>query len=153
MRQARQPGDLFDSTGDVILLIALTVVAVSCTWSWLTGQLAALFFHGDWPPVSLWQALTAAWRLPRHLGDPAMAWPASVRPELPGPLGFAAAGFASLVITSVIMLVLGASALSHRPQRGFATSAEIRAALSERAVLQRADVVRPSLRAQRRRFR
>jgi type IV secretion system protein VirD4 len=146
MRQARQPGDMFDSTGDVLLLIFLTVAATCSTWSWLTGQLAALFSHGDWPPVSLGQALAAAWRLPAHTGDPKMAWPASVRPELPGPLGFWVAGVASLVAVSVIMVVLGAWALGHRPQRGFASPAEIRAALSERAVTSRAHVVRPGLR-------
>jgi type IV secretion system protein VirD4 len=149
MRQARQTGDMFDNTGDVLLLIFLTVAAVSSTWSWLTGQLAALFSHGDWPPVSIGQALAAAWRLPAHLRDPRMAWPASVRAQLPGPLGFWLAGIASLVAVSVIMLVLGAWALSRRPQRGFASAAEIRAALSERAVTRRAHVVRPSLRDRR----
>jgi hypothetical protein len=153
MRQARQPGDMFDNTGEVFLLIFATMAAVGSTWSWLTGQLAALFSHGDWPPVSVGQALTAAWRLPGHMGDPRMAWPASTRAELPGPLGFWFAGAASMVAVSVLMVVLGAWALSRRPQQGYASPAEIRAALSERAVAARVRVVRPGLHSQRRRSR
>jgi type IV secretion system protein VirD4 len=152
MRQARHPVDLFDNTGDVLLLIFLTVTAVGCTWSWLTGQLAALFSHGDWPPVSIGQALAAAWRLPAHVRDPRMAWPASVRAELPGPAGFLIAGAASLVIVSVIFFVVGAWALS-RSQRGNARPVEIRAALPERPVAGQAHVVWPNLRRRRRRSR
>src|SRR5215469_23633 len=117
MRQTRQPEDLFENTGDVILLIYLTLAAVSCTWSWLTGQLAALVSHGDWPPVSIGQALAAAWRLPAHVRDPRVAWPATVRTKLPGPLGFLLAGIGSLVLVSVIVFTLGAWALSRRPRR------------------------------------
>jgi type IV secretion system protein VirD4 len=146
MGPARQPGDIFENTGDVLLLIALSLAAVITTGAWLTGQLAALFSHGDWPPVSIWQALTAAWQLPADIGDPKMAWPATVRPELPGPLGFLAAGIVASLAVIAIMLVLGGWALAHRPQRGLASRAEIKATLSEKAVIARGHVVRPSLR-------
>jgi len=145
MRPTWQPGDIFDNTSDVILPISLSLVAVISTGAWLTGQLAALFSHGDWPPVSISQALTAAWRLPADIGDPKMAWPASVRPELPGPLGFLAAATVASLAVMTIMIVLGGWALSRRPQRGYASRAEIQATLSEKSVITRGHVVRPSL--------
>jgi len=151
MRHPRQPGDIFDSAGDVIVLFSLTIVAVFTTGTWLTGQLAALLFGGHWPPVSFGQALTAAWRLPADIRDPRMAWPAAVRSQLPGPAGFLVAGILAGTAVMVIMLVLGSRALSWRPQRGFASRAQIRATLSERAVVKRGPVVRPSLRRRRRR--
>jgi len=148
MRHPRQPGDVFDSAADVVVLFSLTIVAVVSTGTWLTGQLAALFFRRDWPAVSIGQALTAAWRLPADLHDPRLAWPASVRTQLPGPLGFLVAGIVASLAVMAIMLALGSWALSYRPQRGFASRAQIRATLSERAVIKRGPVVRPNLRRQ-----
>jgi type IV secretion system protein VirD4 len=146
MRPSRRPDDIFENAGDVILLFSLTIVAVFTTGTWLTGQLAAFLFRGHWPPVSIGQALTAAWRLPGDIPDPRMAWPASVRSQLPGPAGFLVAGSLAGTAVIVIMLVLGSWALTYRPQRGFASRAQIRATLSERAVVRRGPVVRPSLR-------
>jgi hypothetical protein len=146
MRHPRQPSDVFDNAADVILLFALTILAVVSTGTWLTGQLAALYFRRHWPAVSIGQALTAAWRLPGDVHDPRLAWPASVRPELPGPVGFLVAGIAASLTVMVIMLALGSWALSYRPQRGFASRAQIKSTLSERAVVKRGTVVRPSLR-------
>jgi hypothetical protein len=146
MRHPRQPGDVFDNAGDVILLFSLTTLAVISTGTWLTGQLAALVFRGHWPRVSIGQALTAAWRLPAAVRDPRLAWPASVRPQLPGPGGFLVAGTLASLAVMAIMLALGSWALSYRSPRGLASRAQIRATLSERAVVRRGPVVRPSLR-------
>ena len=146
MRNPRQPGGVFDNATDIVLFVSLTIVAVVTTGTWLTGQFAALLFHGDWPPVSIGQALAAAWRLPVDVHDPRLAWPASARPQLPGPFGFLVAGIVAFLAVMVIMLALGSWALRHRPQRGFASRAQIKATLSERAVVKRGTVVRPSLR-------
>ena len=86
--------------------------------------------------------------LSRH--DPRLAWPASVRPQLPGPVGFLVAGIVASLAVMVIMLALGSWALRCRPQRGFASRAQVKATLSERAVVKRGTVVRPSLRRRRR---
>jgi type IV secretion system protein VirD4 len=145
MRPTRQPGDIFENASDLILLFSLTLAAVVSTGTWLTGQLAALLFRRDWPPVSIGQALTAAWRLPGDVRDPRLAWPASVRPQLPGPAGFLVAGILASLAVMAIMLWLGSWALSHRPQRGYASRDQIKATLSERAVIRRGPVVRPSL--------
>jgi type IV secretion system protein VirD4 len=146
MQHPRQPSGVLDNATDIALLASLTIVAIVTTGTWLTGQLAALFFRGDWPPVSVGQALAAAWRLPGHVHDPRLAWPASARPQLPGPFGFLVAGLVASLAVMVIMLALGSWALRHRQQRGFASRAQVKAALSERAVVKRGPVVRPSLR-------
>jgi hypothetical protein len=142
--------DIFESPADLILLCSLTLVAAISTGAWLTGQLAALLFRGDWPPVSIGQSLAAAWRLPGDVRDPKMAWPAGVRPDLPGATGFLVAGILATLGVMAIMLVVGSWALSHRPQRGYASRAEIKATLSRRAVIKRGSVVRPSLRRRQR---
>ena len=146
MRPSPRHHDIFESPADLILLGSVTLVAAISTGAWLTGQLGALLFCGDWPPVSIGQSLAAAWRLPGDVRDPKMAWPASVRPELPGPTGFLVAGILATLAVMAITLFAGSWALSHRPQRGYATRAQIRATLSERAVIRRGPVVRPSLR-------
>src|ERR1700743_1330520 len=112
MRQPRHPTDVFDSPADVALLFSLTAIAVVSTGTWLTGQLAALLFRGHWPAVSIGQALIAAWRLPGDVRDPPLAWPASVRVQLPGPGGFLVAGIIASLLVMVIMLALGSWALS-----------------------------------------
>jgi len=145
MPPAPQHRAILESATDAILLLSLTVIAVISTGAWLTGQLAALFSHGKWLPASVGQSLTAAWRLPGDARDPRRAWPASMRPDLPGPIGFLIAGMVASLVIVAIMLGLGWWALGHRPQRGFASRAQIRDTLSERAVIRRAPVVRPSL--------
>ena len=104
MRHPRRPGGSLDNATDIALLVSLTIVAIVTTGTWLTGQLAALLFHGAWPRVSVGQALAAAWRLPAHVHDPRLAWPASVRPQLPGPFGFLVAGIVAFLAVVVIML-------------------------------------------------
>jgi len=149
MRHPRQPSGVFDNATDIVLLASLTIIAIVSTGTWLTGQLAALLFHGAWLRVSVGQALAAAWRLPGDTNDPRAAWPASVRPQLPGPFGFLVGGLVASLVVTAIMLALGTWALRHRPQRGFASHAQIKATLSERAVVKRGPVVRPSLRRRR----
>jgi type IV secretion system protein VirD4 len=64
-----------------------TVVGVGLLL-WLWGGIAgALFGHG-WPQVGGSQLPGVLIRLPTRLSDPAGAWPAAVRPGLPGPAGF-----------------------------------------------------------------
>src|SRR5260221_14296312 len=66
MRRYRQPGPggMLQDANDVTLIVVLGLIAVVAIGTWLTGQVAALCFHGDWPSVSVGQALAAAWRLP-----------------------------------------------------------------------------------------
>src|SRR5512146_2496632 len=109
-RQAHRPsasGDVTDGASDVILIGMAAIAAIVMTGTWLTGQIAALTFHGEWPPVSIGQALHAAWTLPSHLSDPRQAWPASVRGELPGLFAFLGAGIVATAIVAGMMTALG----------------------------------------------
>jgi type IV secretion system protein VirD4 len=145
-----RPGGLVEGTGDAILVSGLVLVVLATVGTWLTGQLAALLFLGHWPTVSFAQAMQALFRLPGHLADPRDAWPLAVRGELPGT---AAMYFAAMVALGVLGIAAAAVvrwALRHRPQRGFASRAEIQATLSEKAVIARGPVVRPSRRGRRR---
>jgi type IV secretion system protein VirD4 len=53
-------------------------------WVWLTGELSALMNTGRWPAIGPLAGFGVIIRLPGRLRDPAQAWPAAVRPSLPG---------------------------------------------------------------------
>jgi type IV secretory pathway TraG/TraD family ATPase VirD4 len=148
-RTAARPGVL-DTPGEYLIagLLALAVIAVTGTW--VTGQLAGLLFRQDWPPVTPGQALTVVTRLPGHLADPRAAWPPAARGRLPGPAAFAAAALITAAALTAACYAAVRRALASRARRGFASARQIRAKLSEKAVLARADVIRPSLAGQRR---
>lgn len=55
---------------------------------WVTGELAGRMFGGAWPPVSASEMGAVVLRFPRHLGDPAAAWPVAARGLMPGPVAF-----------------------------------------------------------------
>jgi type IV secretion system protein VirD4 len=134
-----------DSATDMILLGLLVTAVTVALAAWLTGQLAALLFLGRWPAVNLAGGLQAAVRLPSHLADPRQAWPATARPDLLGPAGFAVGGLISLTITGTGGFFLIRRILAGRARRGFASTADLRASLAVPSVLARGSVVRPSL--------
>jgi hypothetical protein len=69
-----------------LLFVAMGVVVVAGGLVWLVGQLAGLLASGVWPDVPLSELPGILVRLRDHAGDPAAAWPASVRDQLPGPV-------------------------------------------------------------------
>jgi type IV secretory pathway TraG/TraD family ATPase VirD4 len=146
-RTIARPGVL-DSPGEYLLVAVLALTAAVMTGTWLTGQLAGLLFRQSWPPASISQSLSIALRLSGHLGDPRMAWPAPARPSLPGPAGFAAAALLTAVLMIAAAILAGRRILAGRSRRGYASARQIRTRLSEKAVLARADVIRPSLAGQ-----
>ena len=83
---------------------------------WLAGALGGIL--GGAGPVVLGpsQATGVLARLPRHLGDPAAAWPASSRGDLPGRTGMTAALIAALV--AVVVLAVAVLAVVQRARRG-----------------------------------
>jgi type IV secretion system protein VirD4 len=143
-RTVARPGVL-DSPADYVIAALATAAAAVTVGTWVTGQLAGLLFRQTWPPVSIGQSLSIAGRLAGHLADPRMAWPAAARSSLPGLAGFAiaavltAAGLAAAVIIVTRQLTAG------RSRRGYASRRQVTASLSERAVMARAAVLRPSL--------
>jgi type IV secretion system protein VirD4 len=80
-----------EAISDGVLLAAIGgVVAVAGTL-WLWGGIAGAVFGSGWPGVGVGQLLGVLIRLPSRVSDPAGAWPAAVRPDLPGAGGFYAA--------------------------------------------------------------
>ncbi len=74
--------------GDVAMLAVIALVAAAIAVVWLWGGLAGAILGRGWPstpqPFALLGVLV---HLPRHLGDPAAAWPRAARTRLPGSAG------------------------------------------------------------------
>ncbi len=75
------------SPGEKLLAIALAVTAAAGAFAWVVGQLAGLLFAHTWLHVGAADMAQVLWHLPKHPGDPALAWPARFRHDLPGPVG------------------------------------------------------------------
>ena len=90
----------------VVAIGALVTVAGTL---WLWGGLAGVLFGSGWPTVGFGQLLRVLIRLPSHLSDPAAAWPAVVRPALPGAVGFYAALGVLAAATGALSLIAGRS--------------------------------------------
>jgi hypothetical protein len=91
---------------DALLLFAIAAVVVVGGLVWLVGQLAGLLASGTWPDVPLAELPVILAHLREHPGDPAAAWPAGVRDQLPGPLAM----YATLAGILLTPLALGALA-------------------------------------------
>jgi hypothetical protein len=90
---------------DTLLFVAIGVVVVMGGLVWLVGQVAGLLASGSWPEVPLSELPAILVRLRDHVGDPAAAWPANVRDQLPGPLCMYAV-LASILLTPVALAAL-----------------------------------------------
>jgi type IV secretion system protein VirD4 len=104
------------------MLALLGGVAVLAVLVWLTGQISAAVFGDGWPDGKVTDAGAVLVELPRHLDDPARAWPAQVRRELPGPVGFYATACLLLVavgalVAAVVGRVRGGLGMEARPAR------------------------------------
>jgi type IV secretion system protein VirD4 len=75
---------------------------------WLTGALSAAIFGQGWTTVRSSELVATTLRLPSHLGEPRLAWPARVRDALPGALGFYA------VLIALLGALAGAVVLAAR---------------------------------------
>jgi hypothetical protein len=91
---------------DTLLLVIIATGVVIGGLVWLTAQVAGLLASGTWPDVPLTELPGILAHLRKHPGDPAAAWPASVRDRLPGPLGM----YATLAGILATPLALGALA-------------------------------------------
>lgn len=79
---------------------------------WATGQLAGRLLGNGPPSAGLAESGRVLVRLPRHIGDPASAWPAADRPHLPGATAIYAS-FAAIV-AAVVLSTLLALRIRHR---------------------------------------
>jgi type IV secretory pathway TraG/TraD family ATPase VirD4 len=136
---------MLDTPSDYAVLGLLILATAAFLGVYVTGELAGLLTHAVLPKANLGQAVSVLTKLPHHLGDPKQAWPQPARKDLPGPAGFAVA--AVLVLTAMTMGVVTGihTAGRGRSHRGFASHRQLGASLSEKAVVKRGTVVRPSL--------
>jgi hypothetical protein len=98
---------------DGVLLLAVGVIVALVGLVWLAGQVAGRLVGGGWPEVPLAELPGILARLPKHLGDPAGAWPAAVRGRLPGPAGM----YTTLALLLAMPVLLGTLAVCLRRRR------------------------------------
>ncbi len=140
---------MLDGPLDYVIAGVVMAVGAVTAGTWAVGQLAGVLFRGAWPPVSIGEGLPAAGALPHHWADPRQAWPAAARADLPGPAGFAVAAVVAAVLLIVAVVFAVRWLGSRRSQRGFASRAQLKAALSARTVTARGAAIRPSLKGAR----
>jgi len=91
---------------DLVLAIIAAAILVPLATVWVAGLAGGLLASGHPVTVSIGGALTAAVKLPAHLGDPAAAWPGSARPHLPGVLVLdPLLALAAVVVLATVALV------------------------------------------------
>ena len=105
--------------GDALLLAGLGVVLTVGFEVWSIGEIAALISHGRFVAVSPDAVASIIVRLPGTLHRPALAWPATVRAQLPGaPWWYVVAAMISLVAAAGVAVgvwrVVRAVAGGHR---------------------------------------
>jgi type IV secretion system protein VirD4 len=98
------------------LLTAISVVLGAGLVLWLTGEVAGYLHSHTWPRVTGSDMGQILIRLPRKPSDPASAWPARVRAQLPGPGTFylVFAILLALLTSLVLWLLNGMRAMRHR---------------------------------------
>ena len=136
---------VLDTPSDYLLAAILALVAVVTVGVWSTGQTAALITGHGWPHVPITGGLGIATRLPHHLSDPATAWPPPVRSQLPGPVAMGIAAALDVVMLLGLVVLVARWRGRGRRRRGFASPAQIHAALSPAAARATATRIRPGL--------
>jgi type IV secretion system protein VirD4 len=91
---------------DAAVLIVIAGLLGTCALVWFWGGLAGALFGAGWPHVGVRQLLEVLVRLPASLRNPAHAWPAPARSELPGASGFYAALVVLIVVAMAVLLTL-----------------------------------------------
>jgi hypothetical protein len=98
---------------DAVLLVGVAVTVAIVGLLWLAGQVASLLAGGGWPEVPLAELPNILAHLPKHLADPARAWPPAVRGRLPGPAGM----YATLALLLAVPVLLGTLVVWWRRRR------------------------------------
>jgi type IV secretion system protein VirD4 len=88
---------------DMVVLIVIAGVFAASALVWLWGGVAGALFGGGWPRIGVGGLLGVLTRLPARLSDPAAAWPAPARTDLPGPGAF----YGALAILAAVGAGLG----------------------------------------------
>jgi type IV secretion system protein VirD4 len=110
--------------GELLAAVAGAVVGTLAFLLWASGGLAAFLFGPEhrWPAMGLGEIGHVMGHLPRHLGDPAAAWPTPLRRLLPGSVAcYAAFGLVLLLVTAALAAAVRLRAqlgLDHRRDPG-----------------------------------
>ncbi len=99
----RKPGPRIDPVQLAVALVGICCALVPLLGG-LTAWIAGALFGRGAPTVRLVELGPVLSRLPQHLDDPRLAWPASSARLLPGPVGY----YAALVLAAGVLLLLAA---------------------------------------------
>jgi type IV secretion system protein VirD4 len=101
---------------DGLVLAAAAAAALLAAWVWASGEVAGYVSSGRWMTGRVAALAIVLSRLPDHVADPKLAWPASQRPYLPGPvLMYVCAAVLLLPCTAITVVIWRRS--SRRPAR------------------------------------
>ncbi len=84
--------------GDELMIALVILVGGLSLGTWCGAQMATMLTTGGWLTASIGDGLSALLRLPKNLGEPALAWPEAVRSALPGPMAYWASTLTVLVV-------------------------------------------------------
>jgi type IV secretion system protein VirD4 len=90
---------------DLLFMIAVAILGVLSVSNWMVGNLAAILGRERMLHASIGDALTAAVHLPKHAGNPKLAWPPAEAAKLPGPVVYWAS--AAIVLVTVVVTAAG----------------------------------------------
>jgi type IV secretion system protein VirD4 len=132
-------GGLLQEAHPLETVAAASLVAAACAagFGWLVAATAAVMTEHQ--PVGVSAAAHGLLGWHRHAGDPRLAFPATSRRSLPGPVGMYLA--ALVVIAALAAAVIAAIRIAERitsnTRRGYATRLDVRRALSATAARNR----------------
>src|SRR6266511_1161039 len=108
--EARPP----DEASDRLLMVAIGAALGVTLLLWVVGQVAAVLFGTHhWLNVSLAEIAAVPIHLIHHPGDPALAWPARLRGQLPGPVGMYTALVLVLSLPAVVVGLVAGNRFGH----------------------------------------
>ena len=84
--------------GDELVIAIVILVGGLTLGIWCGAQAAAMLTTGGWLQAGVGDGLSALLRLPKHFGDPALAWPEPVRSSFPRPVVYWVSTAAVLVV-------------------------------------------------------
>ena len=103
-----------DEATDRLLMAAILAVLGVTALLWVVGQVAAVLFGAHhWLKIGLGEMAAVPLHLIHHPGDPALAWPARVRGQLPGPVGMYAALVLVLSLPAVVFGLVAGNHFGH----------------------------------------
>ena len=129
------------SLGEIVFIGAVLAAGAVAAACW-TGAALAAVVTGHSLPASLADALVAATRLPRHLSDPAAAWPSPAGRALPGPFVYWPAQVLVVVAIAAAVVVARRIFRPARPKDGLGVERSAR--FAARADLRRLVVPGPT---------